>query len=90
LIRKDGKKVNEARIAFGGMAAIPKRALSVEKALIGQPWTASTITQAQDSFAKDFTPISDMRASAEYRSVVARNLLRRVFQQSMSDVEGTL
>ena len=84
-IRCTNGMVEDARIAFGGMAATPKRARAVEKSLIGQPWTAVTVFQAQDSFAKDFTPISDMRASAEYRAVVARNLLMRVFRESVPE-----
>jgi xanthine dehydrogenase small subunit len=71
--------VTAARIAFGGMAGIPKRARHVEQALIGQPWTAATIAEAQREFDKDFTPMSDMRASADYRLETARNLLARCY-----------
>ena len=69
--------VGMARIAFGGMAATPKRALAVEEALTGKPWTEATIEAALPAFAQDFTPISDMRASAEYRLLAAQYLLRR-------------
>lgn len=72
-------KVTEARIAFGGMAGIPKRAAHVEAALIGQPWVQGSIDAALPAFAKDFTPMSDMRASASYRQESARNLLLRYF-----------
>ena len=65
------------RIAFGGMAATPKRAKAVEAALVGKPWTAATVEAALPAFAADFQPITDMRASAEYRLLVAQNLLRR-------------
>jgi len=71
--------VAEARIAFGGMAGIPGRAHAVEAALRGRPWTAATIEAALPAFDDDFTPLSDMRASAAYRLTVARNLLRRHF-----------
>jgi len=64
--------VSHARIAFGGMAAIPKRAMAVEAALIGQP-----LRPVPEAFAQDFVPLSDMRASAGYRLAVARNLLVR-------------
>ncbi|NVO26718.1 xanthine dehydrogenase small subunit [Donghicola sp. C2-DW-16] len=74
--------VASARIAFGGMAGIPKRASTVEKALIGQPWTMDTITVARDAWAQDFTPLSDMRASADYRLEVARNLLTRYYAET--------
>lgn len=71
--------VRDARIAFGGMAAIPKRATGVETALIGQPWTLETIASAQGAFDADFTPMSDMRASADYRQETARAMLKRYF-----------
>ncbi|MEZ5676928.1 MAG: FAD binding domain-containing protein, partial [Thalassovita sp.] len=71
--------VTDARIAFGGMAGIPKRATHVETALIGQPWTEDTIAATWDAWAQDFTPMSDMRASAQYRQETARNMLSRYF-----------
>jgi len=71
--------VTSARIAFGGMAGIPKRAAAVESALTGQHWTAATVAAAIPAFAQDFTPLSDMRASASYRLTVAQNLLWRAF-----------
>jgi xanthine dehydrogenase small subunit len=77
--------VRVARIVFGGMAATPKRAKRAEAALAGQPWTAQTIAEAQGALAEDFEPISDWRASAEYRSTVARNLLRRFFLESSGE-----
>ena len=73
----DEGRVTAARIAFGGMAATPKRAAAVEAALLDQPWTEATITAALPAFAEDFQPLSDMRASAEYRLSAARNMLRR-------------
>jgi xanthine dehydrogenase small subunit len=78
IVIEDGT-VASARIAFGGMAGIPKRASHVEQALIGQPWTATTIARAQGEFDRDFTPMSDMRASADYRLETARNLLARCY-----------
>ncbi|SFM01159.1 xanthine dehydrogenase small subunit [Shimia aestuarii] len=69
--------ITEARIAFGGMAATPKRAASAEAALVGQSWTAEAFDAAAKALAQDFTPLSDWRASAEYRLLVAGNLLRR-------------
>jgi xanthine dehydrogenase small subunit len=71
--------VSSARIAFGGMAGTPKRAAHVEKALIGQPWTDATVTAAMQAFGQDYTPLSDMRASAGYRMQAASNMLLRYF-----------
>jgi xanthine dehydrogenase small subunit len=74
--------VKAARIAFGGMAATPKRALACETALIGQPWTPATVEAACAALDQDFQPISDMRASAAYRSLAAKNLLRKVLAET--------
>ncbi len=80
---EDGE-VRQARIAFGGMAGIPKRAVAVEAALTGRPWTLETVEAARPAFAEDFTPLSDMRASASYRLEAAGNMLLRCFH----DLEG--
>ncbi|MDK3073989.1 xanthine dehydrogenase small subunit [Sedimentitalea sp. JM2-8] len=85
----DGR-VTAARIAFGGMAGIPKRAAQVEAALIGQPWSAETIALAQTRFDADFTPMSDMRASSLYRLETARAMLARYFAQDHGAPESVL
>ena len=71
--------VSGARIAFGGMAAIPKRARACETALLGKPWNPATLERACQALADDFTPLSDFRASKEYRLLIAQNLLRKYF-----------
>jgi xanthine dehydrogenase small subunit len=75
-------RVTDARLAFGGMAATPRRAAACEAALAGQPWTLATVTAAAKALEKDFTPISDMRASAAYRLQAAKNLVVRTFLES--------
>ena len=70
-------RVRQIRIAFGGMAAIPKRALACEQALLGQPFELPAIEAACSALAQDFSPLSDFRASRNYRLLVAQNLLRR-------------
>jgi xanthine dehydrogenase small subunit len=77
---KDGY-VEDARICFGGMAAIPKRAFAVESLLNGSAWTLETVQGALAGFDTDYTPISDMRASASYRMKAAKNLLLRYFHE---------
>ena len=72
-------KITAARLAFGGMAGTPKRATGAEAALIGQPWSETTIRRAMIALEGDFTPLSDMRASAAYRMQGAQNLLLRHF-----------
>lgn len=76
-----GSKIESALIAFGGMAGIPKRAAAVESALIGQVWGEAAIRAALPAFAQDFTPMSDMRASAAYRLETAQNMALRYFHE---------
>jgi len=78
-LRIDKGVVAEARIAFGGMAATPKRARACETALVGQPWSQASVERACAALAEDFTPLSDFRASKEYRLLSAQNLLRKYF-----------
>jgi xanthine dehydrogenase small subunit len=79
VIRVAEGAVAEARIAFGGMAGTPKRAAHVEAALTGRPWTEATVRDTGEAWARDFAPLSDMRASAAYRLAAARNMLMRYF-----------
>ncbi len=81
-IALDGDVVSEARLVLGGMAATVARARGAEAALIGQPWTEATLAAAQAALATDFTPLTDMRASAGYRQRVARNLLQRFWLET--------
>jgi xanthine dehydrogenase small subunit len=71
--------VKDARVAFGGMAAIPKRASACEQALIGAQWNQATVERACMALTADFMPLSDFRASKEYRQLIAQNLLRKFF-----------
>jgi xanthine dehydrogenase small subunit len=89
-ITVDAGRITAARIAFGGMAGIPKRAAHVEAALIDQPWTEATISASHDAWAQDFAPLSDMRASADYRLTTARNLLRRYFLEDQGIATSVL
>jgi len=78
-LKIDAGQVVEARIAFGGMAEIPRRATHCEAALIGNPWQEQTIGNAMQALASDFQPISDFRASADYRLLVSQNFMKRLF-----------
>ena len=88
-IRVENATVISARIAYGGMAAIPKRATNVEGVLTGKPWTTDTVDEAMAAFDADYAPISDMRASADYRLASARNLLARYFRETADDLATT-
>jgi xanthine dehydrogenase small subunit len=74
----EGDRVSRIRMAFGGMSAIPERALACEQALLGNPLDSETLLAAQQALRSDFQPIDDVRASAGYRIEVARNLLARM------------
>lgn len=76
-LQLQGGVVAQARLAYGGMAATVCRARKAEAALLGQPWSEATLQAAMAALAQDYTPLSDMRASAAYRLQVAQNLLRR-------------
>jgi xanthine dehydrogenase small subunit len=78
-LRIENGVVQDARIAFGGMAAIPKRAAACEAAVKGVVWNSAAIERACAALAEDFTPLSDFRASKEYRLLTAQNLLRKFF-----------
>lgn len=80
-ISVDGGRITDARIAFGGMAATPKRARHAEAALIGADFSEAAFVAAADSLARDFTPLTDWRASAGYRMRVAQNLFRRFWAE---------
>ncbi|MCP3962665.1 MAG: xanthine dehydrogenase small subunit, partial [bacterium] len=80
--RLDGGRMRDVRICYGGMAAIPKRAAECEKALEGREWTESTLAAGMAALDRDYTPIADMRASAEYRRLITRNLLRKLFLET--------
>ncbi len=72
-------KVKKIRIAYGGMANIPKRAINCEKILFNSSLSDSIINKAKKSLEKDFKPITDARASQKYRMEVAKNLLEKCF-----------
>ena len=73
------KKIRGIKIAYGGMASIPKRAKYCERVLLNSPITEQIIEKAKEALDLDFKPISDMRASRKYRLIVAKNLLKKCF-----------
>ncbi|HZX28560.1 MAG TPA: xanthine dehydrogenase small subunit [Telluria sp.] len=78
----DGGAVAAARIAYGGMAATPRRAARAEAALTGRAWDEAALTAAMAALGDDYAPLTDMRASSEYRMITARNLLRRFWYET--------
>jgi len=86
----EGRRIAGARLAYGGMAATPKRAAGAEAALIGASLDdPATWAPALAALATDFTPLTDMRASAAYRATVAANLLKRTLIEIAGDAAPT-
>jgi xanthine dehydrogenase small subunit len=81
-VQLDQGRIADVRIAYGGMAAIPKRARACEQALRGRSWTEATIARGREALARELAPISDMRASAEYRLRAAQNLLTKFYLET--------
>jgi xanthine dehydrogenase small subunit len=77
--------VSHCRIAYGGMAGTPKRAAHAENTLLGQTWSEASVRSAMATLPQDFTPMSDMRASAAYRMQIAQNLLLRFWLESSGE-----
>jgi xanthine dehydrogenase small subunit len=82
--------IGAARIAFGGMATTPRRARLCEAALVGQPFTLTTMEQAANALRTDYTPLSDVRGSAAYRLDVAANLLLRLWHRAQGQAVSVL
>ena len=83
-------QIAQARLAFGGMAGVPKRAEAAESALMGQRFEAASFEAAARALAMDFTPLSDWRGSAEYRMLAAQNLLRRFWIENGTEEAAQL
>jgi xanthine dehydrogenase small subunit len=86
----DGRRVSAARIAFGGMAARPKRATGAEQALAGADLDdAMSWRPALTAIGADYSPLTDMRATAAYRSRVAVNLLTKALLEVAGGAAAT-
>jgi xanthine dehydrogenase small subunit len=81
-LRVENGSIKQVSIGAGGVAATPVRATQTESLLIGKPWSQTTATEAANSLRQEFQPISDMRASASYRSEVLGNLMHRFWLES--------
>lgn len=84
-IALDGNTVRHVRLAYGGMAATVKRAAQAEAAMTGQAWNEATLRAAQAALARDFKPLTDLRASDAYRTTTARNLLERFWLETRTE-----
>ncbi|MEE9332871.1 MAG: xanthine dehydrogenase small subunit [Granulosicoccaceae bacterium] len=82
-------KISSMRLALGGMAATPKRSSKAEQAAIGKPWNEQTVSEIQAALSEEFSPLSDARASAEYRTLVTNNLVMRFYIEGNMPKEQT-
>ena len=82
----EGEKIASARVACGGMAGVPKRATHLEDELIGAAWSEDSLRDAAKALSSDFEPLSDARASAEYRMTVLKNLVVRTYVDATGGV----
>ncbi len=92
----DEDKVKSITLAYGGMAALTKRASAAEAFLTGKKWERRVVEQAMELIIQDFTPISDARSGAVFRSLAAKNLLLKFWSETaaavsspFSDSDGT-
>lgn len=81
---ENGQKITNIRLAFGGMAGIPKRGPAAEAALLGKNLTKESVAQAKAALATDFQPMTDVRASDKYRMTVAQNLIEKCYLELQS------
>ncbi len=78
----ESNRIANARLAFGGVAAMPARARKTEAALLGQKWDEDALQKATRALATEFTPISDVRGSATFRQRLIVDLLRKFFHDA--------
>lgn len=78
----DQRRIRRAAIAFGAVAATPKRAPIVEEILSGRVLDSAAITAAAEAVQRDIAPIDDVRAPAWYRRIAAATTLRRLLEEA--------
>ena len=81
LFEADGSRITAARVAFGGMAATPVRLLGIEDILVGKTVNEGMLADVSQALGKAMSPLTDVRASAEYRSALARSMLARALNE---------
>jgi xanthine dehydrogenase small subunit len=78
----DGDTIRAPRVAFGGMAQTPKRAPRTEAALADAEWNEATAHAAMRALGDDYAPLTDLRASRDYRLEAAKNTLYRFWLET--------
>ncbi len=85
LLLDEHQEVCHARLAFGGVAAVPARACRTEAALVGRAWNRDTIEQVVPILEAEFNPISDVRGTADYRQGLITSLLEKFYYEPNGD-----
>jgi xanthine dehydrogenase iron-sulfur cluster and FAD-binding subunit A len=75
----ESNQILHARLGYGGVAATPVRAIAAEEFLVGKPWNGDTIQAVKPILQEAFTPLTDLRGSAEYRQRLVVNLFEKFF-----------
>jgi xanthine dehydrogenase small subunit len=83
----NGNSINHAKVGLGGMAAIPLLAKNCQQALLGQPLEVTSFESAAKALPMDVSPLTDVRASREYRLHVVQRLLIKCGKQLIRDVQ---
>jgi xanthine dehydrogenase small subunit len=78
-------RVTRVRMAYGGVAPVPLRAVEAEGAIEGEIWNEFAVHRAQDILSATLRPISDHRGSATYRTALAQNLLEKFWWEPPSE-----
>jgi xanthine dehydrogenase small subunit len=81
LLEGDGSKITSAKISFGGMAATPIRLRGIEDLLSGRRVDENLIEDVGEALGGAMFPLTDVRASAEYRASMARSMLERALHE---------
>ncbi|MBT5701535.1 MAG: xanthine dehydrogenase small subunit [Gammaproteobacteria bacterium] len=81
LLEGGGSKITAARIAFGGMAATPVRLTGIEDRLVGKTVSEELLTDVSEALGEAMSPLTDVRASAEYRTAMARSMVVRALNE---------
>jgi xanthine dehydrogenase small subunit len=89
-LRRAEGRVLDIKIAYGGMAGVPKRATAAEAALAGKPWDEAAVLGAMAALDQDFVPMTDHRASAGYRMTAARNLIMKFYLETSGSGSATI
>jgi len=84
-LRLEGEIVQSIRICYGGMAGLPARAFKTERVLLGARWSQEIIDLAMATMAQDYQPLTDWRASSDYRMLASQNLLQRFYLETTTN-----